>query len=77
MGVVGILVEIHAALGAQATAILAAQRLQRQLIHQRIAQQRFKIGEGAVVEQWIRVFGFFLAGDDVDLVLLPDRKSVV
>ena len=44
MMMIGLFVQIDAALRAQSFAIRLAERLQRQLLHQGIAQQRLQIG---------------------------------
>ena len=70
MLMVGVLVEVDAALRAQALAIRLAQRLQRQFLDQRVAQQRLEVGPCAAVEQRVRVFRLVLAGDDVHFLFL-------
>ena len=69
MLVFGVLVEVDAALRAQAFAVGLAQRLQRQAFGEGVAQQGLEIGEATVGAKRVGVFGFLFSGDDVGVVV--------
>ena len=74
---VGILVQIGAALRAQSQAIRLAQRLQRQFLDQRVAQKRLNIGPGSAFKQRIRILRLVFAGDNVDFLFLDAALAVL
>ena len=70
MMMVRVLVEVDAALRAQSPAVLAAQGLQWQRLHQRVTQQRLQVGERPVSAQRIHVLGLVLPRDDLHVLVL-------